>query len=182
MKTALFALLFLVVTGAIEASPQRGGGGGGGRGGGGRRGGRGREVTEALANDNGALEWFVLPDGDDCETSDATIESITIEEGRRGRKHGGKHGLSGMREARETACTDVAIGGSICMCQRVVSDTAPAGTVDYIETCGDCEETRNGDVALEPDNRRDDKDQFKDMMEDIAAEYGIVDSDESDEK
>ena len=53
----------------------------------------------------------------------------------------------------------VAIGESICMCQRVVSDTAPAGTVDYIETCGDCEEARNGDVALEPDSRRDDRDQ-----------------------
>merc|ERR1711935_472993 len=97
MKTALFASLFLVVTVAIEASPRRGGGSGGRGGGGGRRGGRGREVKEALANDNGAFEWFVLPGGDECATSDATSTSITIEEGRRGRKRGGKSGR-GLRE------------------------------------------------------------------------------------
>ena len=52
MKTALLALLFLAVAMvAVEARPGKCGGPGGGR---------HAEVFEALAEDNGVLEWFFL--------------------------------------------------------------------------------------------------------------------------
>ena len=52
MKTTLLALLFLAVAMvAVEARPGKCGGPGGGR---------HAEVFEALAEDNGVLEWFFL--------------------------------------------------------------------------------------------------------------------------
>merc|ERR1719288_305911 len=99
MKTALLALLFLAAMVAVEARPKKGGSKRGPPGGGGDRcgapgGGPDSDVFEALADDNGVLEWFFLEEDDDDCASPANAESpneITIEarEDREGRKRGG---------------------------------------------------------------------------------------------
>merc|ERR1719208_633121 len=100
MKTALLALLFLAAMVAVEASPKRERGGDDRRGPGRRE--ENRETIEALAEDNGVLEWFFLEEDEDECASSANANEIPIEEAREGRKRGKKGPkLPALREARE---------------------------------------------------------------------------------
>merc|ERR1711879_260720 len=97
---------------------------------------------------------------------------IPVEEGREGRKRGRKGPkLPALKEAREEACADEdpADENEICICQRIVSDTISDGT-EYVQSCGLCEENREGDVRLKGD--RGDKRALKDMLKEAAEELG----------
>merc|ERR1719499_1987952 len=171
MKTALLALLFLAFA-MVEARPGKCGGPGG----------KYAEVFEALADDNGVLEWFFLEaDEDECSSSanadspnEITIEAPGDREGRgRGdgggrRRGGGRRGPKGgkgrkgpFRDASVEACADEDPAGEneICICQRIVSDTIADGT-EYIQTCGRCEE-RGEDVLLDPESKREDREDIE---------------------
>merc|ERR1712117_546954 len=139
------------------------------------------ELIEALVDDNGVLEWFFLEEDEDECASSANADSpneITIEaeEDRECRRRGGKKrkGRPGpFRDASVEACADEdpADENDICICQRIVSDIVSDGT-EYIQTCGRCEE-RGEDVLLDPDSKRQDREDIDELLEEAEEELGL---------
>merc|ERR1712061_708270 len=92
MKSAsLFALLFLVTV-AVDARPGRG---------------RGRDLHEKLFEDNAAVQWFLIEQGQECTASTSEPNSITIPEPT-SEDEGGHKGKGGpppvLGQARIDAC------------------------------------------------------------------------------